>query len=469
MAKIQKRYACQDCGSWSTKWAGRCESCGAWNTLVEEIIAHKENGRVKPINPQSFFVTLAESSKDDPSYLHKYITGISEFDRVCGGGLVPGSVILVGGDPGIGKSTLLLQVVASLSQQTSARSLISAYVSGEEALGQLKVRAERLKVHQSSVHMASSTKLSETLSALEHLPNLALVIIDSIQTMTTDSIESAAGSVSQVRACAQEIIASAKKNNYVAVLVGHVTKEGVLAGPRVLEHMVDTVLYFEGDHNYDYRILRAAKNRFGATDEIGVFSMGEQGLEEITNPSALFLANHQANGQAGGQEPVSGTAIFAGIEGTRPILVEIQALIASSYLPSPRRTAIGWDSNRLSMILAVLESRCGLSFSNKDIYLNVAGGFKITEPAADLAVAASLISALKNCPVPRETVYFGEIGLTGEVRPVSHMELRLKEANKMGFSQAYCSGSVAKKKGEKIKESIADIHLNPLRCVRELV
>ena len=451
MAKIQHRFVCQECGAWHNKWNGKCETCGAWNSMVEEAITHHESSRQKKIDTSVFFSTFENADSDSPLDHSRVLTNIGEFDRVCGGGLVPGSVILVGGDPGIGKSTLLLQVVAALSKNA-----ICAYVSGEEALSQLRLRAERLKVNKAAVHMAASNQLHDILEALRKLPDLKLAIIDSIQTMCVSTIESAAGTVSQVRACTQELIAAAKKQGYVVVLVGHVTKEGVIAGPRVLEHMVDTVLYFEGERNYDYRILRSVKNRFGATDEIGVFAMGDKGLSEVTNPSELFLANHQ--------NEVSGTAIFAGIEGTRPILLEIQALVAPSYLPSPRRTAVGWDSNRLSMILAVLEARCGLSFGNRDIYLNVAGGLKITEPAADLAVAAALISALKNRPVPVSSIYFGEIGLTGEVRPVSHSELRLKEAEKLGFTQAYCATTASKKGAFK-----GAVNTHILKYVLELV
>lgn len=451
MAKTQQQFVCQECGGWHSKWSGRCDICGAWNSIVEESIAPKQTTRHKRIDTENFFSTLETSEADAPLDHSRILTGIAEFDRVCGGGLVPGSVILVGGDPGIGKSTLLLQVVASLSQSAAC-----AYISGEEALSQLRLRAERLKVNKAAVHMASSTQLQDILVAVGKLPNLKLAIIDSIQTMVSEEIASTAGTVSQVRACTQDLIASAKKQGHVVILVGHVTKEGVLAGPRVLEHMVDTVLYFEGERNYDYRILRSVKNRFGATDEIGVFAMGDQGLTEVRNPSELFLANHQ--------NEVSGTAIFAGMEGTRPILLEIQALVAPSYLASPRRTAVGWDSNRLSMVLAVLEARCGLSFGNKDIYLNVAGGLKITEPAADLAVAAALISAVKNRSVPSSSIYFGEIGLTGEVRPVSHSELRFKEAEKLGFTEAFCASSSSKK-----KTFNGEINIHPLKYLLELM
>jgi DNA repair protein RadA/Sms len=373
------------------------------------------------------FVSIDSVTHD----VDRKLTTLSEFDRVCGGGLVPGSVLLVGGDPGIGKSTLLLQVVAAFSKQYRC-----VYISGEEAVSQVRMRAKRLGVSNSdNLHLASSTHVHDILNALEDVQStekspLDLLIIDSIQTMTSEQSDSAAGSVSQVRVCTQELITFAKSKGTAVILVGHVTKEGVIAGPRVLEHMVDTVLYFEGDRNYHYRILRSVKNRFGATDEIGVFEMTEGGLAEVHNPSALFLNQHDY--------PISGSAIFAGIEGTRPILMEIQALVAPSHLATPRRTSVGWDTNRLAMMIAVLESRCGLSFANRDVYLNIAGGLKITEPAADLAVAAALLSALKNRPAPQKTVFFGEIGLAGEVRSVSQSELRLKEASKLGFEQALC-------------------------------
>ncbi|MBM3468679.1 MAG: DNA repair protein RadA [Alphaproteobacteria bacterium] len=439
MAKTTTRYVCQDCGTWHPKWGGKCEGCGAWNRLVEEQVESKRSTtRPSPVE----FVGISGETPLAP----RKLTNISEFDRVCGGGVVPGSVLLVGGDPGIGKSTLLLQVVAALARQVPC-----AYISGEEAIAQIRLRAQRLGVEGGSqLHLASATNVKDILNALDQFGNIELVVIDSIQTMVTDTIESAPGTVSQVRTCAQELIIAAKKRNTVVVLVGHVTKEGVLAGPRVLEHMVDTVLYFEGESNYQYRILRSVKNRYGATDEIGVFEMTDRGLSEVSNPSALFLNDHN--------QDVSGSAIFAGIEGTRPILTEIQALVAPTYLASPRRTAVGWDAGRLSMILAVLEARCGLIFGNKDVYLNVAGGLKVTEPAADLAVAAALVSALVNVPIPSQSVFFGEIGLAGEVRPVAQAENRLKEAAKLGFLRAYCA-LPSQQKATRGKEGIESVYV----------
>ncbi len=439
MAKVTVRFVCQDCGTGHSKWGGKCEGCGAWNRLVEEQVERKHSFN-RP-SPVEFVGIVGESAMEA-----RKITRIGEFDRVCGGGIVPGSVLLVGGDPGIGKSTLLLQVVAALACQVPC-----AYISGEEAVAQVRLRAQRLKVEGGSrLHLASATNVTDILNALDQVGNIELVIIDSIQTMTIDAVESAPGTVSQVRACAHELIIAAKKRNIIVVLVGHVTKEGALAGPRVLEHMVDTVLYFEGERNYHYRILRSVKNRYGATDEIGVFEMTDRGLKEVPNPSALFLNDHN--------QDVSGSAIFAGMEGTRPILSEIQALVAPTYLASPRRTAVGWDSGRLSMILAVLESRCGLIFGNKDVYLNVAGGLKIIEPAADLAVAAALVSALVNVPIPRQSVFFGEVGLAGEVRPVAQAESRLKEAAKLGFVRAYCA-LPAQQKSNAGKVGIESIHV----------
>lgn len=452
MAKTAIKYVCHECGTPHVKWGGKCEGCHSWNTLVEEVVKVTKK---TPLQSTSHvqFVSLEESTED----AIRKLTRISEFDRVCGGGLVPGSVLLVGGDPGIGKSTLLLQVVAAFSGDHKC-----VYISGEEAVSQVKMRAKRLGVSNSdNLNLASATHVEDIIKSLDerYSPQqnpLDLLIIDSIQTMTSEQSDSAAGSVSQVRFCTQELINYAKTRNTAVILVGHVTKEGVIAGPRVLEHMVDTVLYFEGERNYHYRILRSVKNRFGATDEIGVFEMSESGLQEVLNPSALFLSQHD--------HPVSGSAIFAGIEGTRPILMEIQALVAPSHLATPRRTSVGWDTNRLAMIIAVLESRCGLSFANRDVYLNIAGGLKITEPAADLAVAAALISALKNKPTPSKTILFGEVGLAGEVRPVSQTDNRLKEAQKLGFEKAIC-GKAPKQNAPSAKTTI---HLNYLLEILDL-
>ncbi len=421
MAKPQTRYVCQSCGASTAKWAGRCESCGAWNTIVEEqaeSLAPK--GQSAKGGRKIEFVDLAGASTEVP----RAITGIAEFDRVCGGGLVPGSAILIGGDPGIGKSTLLLQVVARLATKGS-----TIYISGEEAIDQVRLRAKRLKVEGAQVALAAATSVRDILASLDGTDHKDVVVIDSIQTMYVDTLDSAPGTVAQVRASAQELIRLAKRRGFALFLVGHVTKEGVIAGPRVLEHMVDTVLYFEGERGHHFRILRAVKNRFGPTDEIGVFEMTDRGLSEVSNPSALFLAERRGD--------VSGAAVFAGMEGTRPVLVEVQALVAPSPFSTPRRQVVGWDSSRLAMITAVLDARCGVSLAGADVYLNVAGGLKVNEPAADLACAAALISSLTQTPVPTDTVVFGEIGLAGEVRQVSQTDARLKEAAKLGFSKAF--------------------------------
>src|SRR6266851_3566180 len=425
MARALARYVCQQCGTAQPKWAGRCDDCGGWNTLVEEAVresAPKGLGSGK--GRKLAFVGLDGVAQA----MARRLSGMAEFDRVCGGGLVPGSALLVGGDPGIGKSTVLLQVVAALSAGKAGERLRCAYISGEESLDQVRLRAARLAVAAAPVQLAAATSVRDIVASLDHAEPPDVVVVDSIQTMYVDTLDSAPGTVSQVRASAQELIRLAKQRGFCVVLVGHVTKEGLIAGPRVLEHMVDTVLYFEGERGHQFRILRAVKNRFGPTDEIGVFEMTDAGLAEVPNPSALFLAERSHD--------VSGAAIFAGMEGTRPVLVEIQALVAPSPLGTPRRAVVGWDSSRLAMILAVLEARCGVQIGGSDVYLNVAGGLRIAEPAADLAVAAALVSALSLRPVPAETVIFGEIGLSGEVRPVGQAEARLKEAGKLGFTAA---------------------------------
>ena len=427
MARSNSRYVCQSCGAVHAKWMGRCEDCGAWNSLVEEASAPVPSGLNAGRGRRIEFVTLQGQGEPAP----RRITGIAEFDRVCGGGLVHGSALLVGGDPGIGKSTLLLQAMAALAE----RGVACAYISGEEAVDQVRLRAQRLGVADRPVRLASATSVRDIISSLdvkgerggpEGPPDV--VVIDSIQTMFLDNLESAPGSVGQVRAAASELIRQAKRQGFTVILVGHVTKDGQIAGPRVLEHMVDCVLYFEGDRGHQFRILRAVKNRFGATDEIGVFEMTDKGLGEVPNPSALFLSDRRVDS--------SGAAVFAGMEGTRPLLVEVQALVAGAPLGTPRRSVVGWDGGRLAMILAVLDARGGLAIGANDIYLNVAGGLRIGEPAADLAVAAALISGLTQTPVDADTVVFGEIGLSGEIRAVSQMEARLKEAAKLGFSRA---------------------------------
>ncbi|MGD9639503.1 MAG: DNA repair protein RadA [Alphaproteobacteria bacterium] len=427
-------FVCNACGAVYRKWQGRCDACGEWNSISEERAENFSSGKkAKKGGREIEFASLEGVTTD----FSRISTGISELDRVCGGGLVAGSALLVGGDPGIGKSTILLQATAKAALKNPNAKCI--YISGEESIDQVRMRAARLGLSKANVDLAATGNLKDIITTLENYDKPDVVVIDSIQTMFLDDIESAPGTVSQVRMCGHELVKLAKKKGFALFLVGHVTKEGNIAGPRVLEHMVDTVLYFEGDRGHQFRILRAVKNRFGATDEIGVFEMTALGLEEVANPSAMFLAERRGN--------VNGSCVFAGIEGSRPMLVEIQALVApASY--TPRRAVVGWDSGRLAMVTAVLEARCGLVFSGKDIYLNVAGGLKITEPAADMAVATALISALTGVPASPDMVVFGEIGLSGEVRAVPQTELRIKEAVKLGFSEIVLPRSL--KKGKKI-------------------
>ncbi|WP_336986489.1 DNA repair protein RadA [Altererythrobacter aquiaggeris] len=424
MAKTKRRYICQACGGVSHRWQGQCADCSEWNTLAEDAPAtvfsqkHDLSSGGRPVE----FVPL-----DAPSVpLERRATGLAEFDRALGGGLVPGSAILMSGDPGIGKSTLLLQAAAKVAKDGGG----AVYVSGEEASGQVRMRAARLGLADAPVKLAAATSVRDILTTLGNMETPALLVIDSIQTMHSDTIEGAPGTVSQVRGCAFELIRYAKESGCALVLVGHVTKDGSIAGPRVLEHMVDVVMAFEGERSHQYRILRALKNRFGAVDEIGVFAMAGDGLEEVGNPSTLFLS--------GQGEPLAGSAVFPAVEGTRPVLVEIQALIVRLQSgATPRRSVVGWDSSRLAMLLAVLESRCGLNFSSAEVYLNVAGGYRLADPAADVAVAAALVSALADKPLTGNSVWQGEISLAGEIRPVAHGGLRLKEAAKLGFSTGY--------------------------------
>lgn len=424
MAKPRNQFACQNCGSSHPRWSGRCDACGEWNTLVEESAAAgiaASPGR--PAN-KGIIVEL-EALSGDGGGEDRTSSSIAEFDRVTGGGLVKGSAVLVGGDPGIGKSTLLMQVSAALA--SADRPVI--YVSGEEAVAQVQLRARRLGVASAAVKLVAETNVENIVATLENHGKAVVVVIDSIQTLWSDRVDSAPGTVSQVRNCVQAMIRFAKKSGASVILVGHVTKDGQIAGPRVVEHMVDAVLYFEGEGSHHFRILRAVKNRFGPTDEIGVFEMSDQGLREVENPSELFLGEHD--------RAAPGAAVFAGIEGRRPVLVEIQALVAPSSLGTPRRAVVGWDNARLSMILAVLEAHCGVRLGGHDVYLNVAGGYRISEPAADLAVAAALVSSLANRPLPENSVYFGEVSLSGNLRPVSQEAARLKEAAKLGFVQAF--------------------------------
>ncbi|HKG82322.1 MAG TPA: DNA repair protein RadA [Beijerinckiaceae bacterium] len=426
MAKHQTSFVCQSCGAVYNRWKGRCEACGGWNTVVEETgAAHplagpvatrpsRAKGRVFPLEG------LAGETHEAP----RTPSGLAEFDRVTGGGFVRGSVILIGGDPGIGKSTVLMQVSAALA--TGGHRV--AYISGEEAIAQVRLRAERLGLGDALVELAAETNVEDIVATLAQGKPPALAVIDSIQTMWTETVESAPGTVTQVRGSAQALIRFAKSCGTAVILVGHVTKDGQIAGPRVVEHMVDAVVSFEGDTGHHFRILRAVKNRFGPTDEIGVFEMTDHGLAEVPNPSELFLASRDHG--------TAGTAVFAGMEGTRPVLVEIQALVAPTSLGTPRRAVVGWDPSRLSMVLAVLEAHGGLKLGMHDVYLNVAGGLRISEPAADLAAAAALVSSLSGAPLPADTVYFGEVGLSGAIRPVAQTPARLKEAAKLGFPNA---------------------------------
>ena len=426
MVKLTTTFTCSACGASSNKWSGRCDGCGDWNTISEDTglstsgPSGKASKSIGARRGSTIELTDLPTEEAPPPRTH---SGMNELDRVLGGGLVPSSAILVGGDPGIGKSTLLLQAAA----QFANAGLKTIYVSGEEANAQVRMRAKRLGLANAPVKLAAETNLRNILTTLE-VEKPQLVIIDSIQTMWSDTVDSAPGSVSQVRSAAHELTTFAKRNGISVVLVGHVTKDGQIAGPRVVEHMVDTVLYFEGERGHQFRILRAVKNRFGPSDEIGVFEMTGRGLSQVTNPSALFLSERG--------EPSPGSVVFAGVEGTRPVLVELQALVAPSPHSQPRRTVVGWDGGRLAMILAVLESRCGIPFTGLDVYLNVAGGMKISEPAADLAVAAALVSAREDTALPEGAVVFGEISLSGALRPAPQTENRLKEAQKLGFTSA---------------------------------
>ncbi len=453
MSRTKSHYVCQACGTSHPKWVGRCDACGEWNSLVEEELASTPGGLKKSASARGRAIAF-QSLEGESQPLPRRTSGIAEFDRVPGGGLVPGSAVLVGGDPGIGKSTLLLQAVAAMA--AGAGKIPCLYISGEEAIDQVRLRARRMGLEKAPVGLAAATSVRDIAASLEGVEAPGVVVIDSIQTMYVDNLDSAPGTVAQVRASAQALIKLAKERGFSLVLVGHVTKEGVIAGPKVLEHMVDTVLYFEGERGHQFRILRAVKNRFGPTDEIGVFEMTDRGLEEVANPSALFLADRQGQ--------VSGAAVFAGMEGTRPVLVEVQALVSASQLATPRRAVVGWDSARLSMVLAVLEARCGLMLGGKEVYLNVAGGLKVGEPACDLAVAAALISAASDNPVPEDCVVFGEIGLSGEVRAVGQSEARLKEAEKLGFAAAI----LPEGRGRKVKGS-ATLQRREIGHLRDLV
>ena len=423
MAKVRTRFVCQNCGAVYPRWAGKCDECGEWNTIVEDDPLGGIQGG--PSRPTAKGRAVALASLDgEIDEAPRVPTSIGELDRVLGGGFVRGSAVLIGGDPGIGKSTLLMQAAASMAK--AGRRVV--YVSGEEAVAQVRLRAQRLGVQGAPVQLMAETCIENIETTLKEEKRPDLIIVDSIQTLWTQAVESAPGTVTQLRATAQAMTRLAKSTGSAVVLVGHVTKDGAIAGPRVVEHMVDAVIYFEGEGGHPYRILRSVKNRFGATNEIGVFDMRGDGLAEVTNPSELFLGERNAK--------APGAAVFAGMEGTRPILVEIQALVTPSTLGTARRAVVGWGAQRLSMILAVLESHCGVRLAQHDVYLNVAGGYKILEPGADLAVAAALTSSLAQAPLPTDAVYFGEVSLSGSVRPVAYAGPRLKEAVKLGFNRA---------------------------------
>lgn len=424
--RTKTQFICSKCDTIHKKWAGRCDICNEWNTLEAQDMISGIGAGPKSKQMRGTVIPLTSLCGEIES-LPRIVTKINELDRVSGGGFVPGSAILLGGDPGIGKSTLLTQACAALD----SKHYNVVYVSGEEAIAQIKLRSKRLNILQSEVKLAAETNVENILATLNKCEDLDVVVIDSIQTLWSDLVDSSPGTVTQVRISVQEMIRFAKNTNTTVILVGHVTKEGQIAGPRVVEHMVDSVLYFEGDKSHHYRILRTIKNRFGPTDEIGVFEMSADGLKEVENPSELFLNYRNEN--------APGAAIFAGMEGTRPILVEVQTLVAQSSLGMARRSVAGWDTNRLSMILAVLASYCNIKLNNHDIYINIAGGYKTTEPALDLAAAAALVSAILGVALPADCIYFGEVSLSGTIRPAALSAHRIKEAQKLGFKHAVIS------------------------------
>ena len=434
MAKTKSIYSCTECGAQASKWAGQCGDCGAWNSMVEVAAPvrsnEKRSGRFEGYAGESAIQSLTEISALTE---HRFSTGIDELDRVLGGGLVQGSVVMIGGDPGIGKSTLLLQALISIGNNLSI-----LYVTGEESLQQVSMRAHRLNLSSDKLRLLAETNIERI---LEHsqLEKPQVIVIDSVQTIYTDILQSAPGSVAQLRESTASLVRFAKQTGTSLLLVGHVTKEGTLAGPRVLEHMVDTVLYFEGDTNSQYRVLRATKNRFGTVNELGVFAMTEKGLRMVTNPSAIFLSRHEA--------PISGSVILVTREGSRPLLVEVQALVDESHLANPRRVSVGLEQNRLTMLLAVLHRHGGIATYDQDVFVNVVGGIRLTETAADLSVLLSVLSSLRNKPLPMDLVVFGEVGLAGEIRPVQNGQDRLREAMKHGFKRAIVPAANAPKRG----------------------
>lgn len=451
MAKEKTLYTCNDCGGNSPKWLGKCPACGAWNTLVESVAEGPVKHRFQSLAGPQPVTTLGEI---EAAEVDRRPTGLSELDRVLGGGMVEGGVVLIGGDPGIGKSTLLLQALDSLSRQVPV-----LYVTGEESAAQVALRAQRLGLFDSKVRVAAEIQL-EKIAATLALEKPSVCVIDSIQTVYSDQLTSAPGSVAQVRECAAQLTRIAKSQGITIVLVGHVTKEGALAGPRVLEHIVDTVLYFEGDTHSSYRLVRAIKNRFGAVNEIGVFAMTEKGLKGVTNPSAIFLSTHE--------QPVPGSCVLVTLEGSRPLLVEIQALVDSGG-PSPRRLSVGLERDRLAMMLAVLHRHAGVACLDQDVFVNAVGGVRITEPAADLAVMLSIHSSLRGRALPRGFIAFGEVGLAGEIRPAPRGQERLKEAAKLGFSVAMVPKANAPKKAiEGLTLHVVERIEQAMELVREL-
>jgi DNA repair protein RadA/Sms len=441
-------FTCQNCGYKAPKWLGRCPDCGMWNSLVEEVLETGDRARSLERHPQDIPQRMDTITLDHQIRIK---TNLREFDRTLGGGLVPGSLVLIGGDPGIGKSTLILQVVQGLAQE-GYRTL---YISGEESTQQIKLRAQRLSVESPEIYLLCGTCLEDMIDRFDELAP-RIIVIDSIQTIYTETLSSAPGSIGQVREVTSKLMNLAKRSGRALFLIGHVTKEGAIAGPKVLEHLVDTVLYFEGDGSHSYRILRSVKNRFGPTNEIGAFEMTDRGLEEVGNPSEIFLEERARD--------VSGSVVISCMEGTRPLLIELQALVCSSSLAVPRRTTIGVDPNRVSLLSAVLSKRGGINLSNKDIFINVAGGIRIDEPAVDLGIVATVASSFLDKPIPRNTVVFGEVGLSGEVRGVSQTETRMKEAAKMGFSRGIIS-----KKSIKAMKTRPDIELIGISSVQELM
>ena len=427
MAKKSSVFVCQSCGYQSAKWSGKCSSCGEWNSIVEEPASEKS--RQASAGAASLRVIAKPITQLDNPESFRILTPDTELNRVLGGGIVPGSVLLLGGEPGIGKSTLLLQMAVRMN----ARIL---YVSGEESEAQIKMRADRIGIRNEQCYVVSETELEQIRSHIE-ATSPVLIVIDSVQTLHNRNIESAPGSVSQIRECANELISLAKSNNIPLMLVGHITKEGYIAGPKVLEHMVDTVLQFEGDRQHNYRLLRANKNRFGSTSEIGIYEMTDAGMREVTNPSEILITHKE--------EKLSGIAIGASLEGLRPLMVETQALVSSAVYGTPQRNANGFDLRRLNMLLAVLEKRCGFRLGQFDVFINIAGGIKLEDPALDLAIISSILSSYEDIAIPYDYAFAAEVGLSGELRHVSRMEQRIAEAEKLGFSRIYVAGTVPNK------------------------